>query len=713
MEPNNARWKSLEAIAAAASAMVRPAEDLTVSEWAEKYRYINNPGSYVGYWNNKVAPYLIEPMDTMASTDHTAVVLAGPARSGKSDIWFNWHGHTAQCDPKDMTIFTMSNFWGKDWSQSDLEKVYRAKPPKTKRSVFERMLMPGKQNRTTYRVRFMSGMRLRVSWPAITEMSGKTIPYVALNDYDHMEQDVAKMGNPFDLGKKRTANYGMFGMTFAESTPGFPVTEPNFIANTNHEAPPVEDGILKIYNRGDRRRWYWRCPDPDCRESFEPDFDLFDYDMDAGTPAQIAKTVVMVCPCCGYRITQDMRDQIHAAYPEECRWIKDGQHWNADGTVTGEAEENEIASFWLKGPAAFMQNWAEMVTKFLNAMREYDSTGTITGLKSTMELDQGKPFVPPRNEMARLPEELKGRAEDWGSMQEAPTVPPWVRFLIATVDVQTRSFVVQVTGVGPGNDITLVDAFKITKSNRIDENDRRKEHAIIDPGGYLEDWDLLIDEVIERSYPLADNSGRFMTIKATGCDSGGRAGVTPNAYNFWRRLKNDDEGRGHHRRFHLIKGEPSKTAPRRQRRYPDSNRRDRNSGARGDVPVEFLNSNLMKDQVFGILGREVPGGGMMRFPHWAPNWVYKQLTAEERTDKGWENKSQRRNETFDLTYYAIGLGLMQEIRLEHLTWDDESRLPAWARPWDENPMIVTKETKNPFVETKQPLDISKIASEMA
>jgi hypothetical protein len=43
-----------------------------------------------------------------------------------------------------------------------------------------------------------------------------------------------------------------------------------------------------------------------------------------------------------------------------------------------------------------------------------------------------------------------------------------------------------------------------------------------------------------------------MAIKITGCDSGGLDGVTPNAIKFWLALQRDEEGRGHHRRFHLL-----------------------------------------------------------------------------------------------------------------------------------------------------------------
>ena len=137
-------------------------------------------------------------------------------------------------------------------------------------------------------------------------------------------------------------------------------------------------------------------------------------------------------------------------------------------------------------------------------------------------------------------------------------------------------------------------------------------------------------------------------IRLTGCDSGGREGVTFHAYDYWRGLR--AAGEMLHRRFALVKGDGSKSAPRAQVTWPDSSRRDRMAAARGDVPVVRFNSDLLKDQVAAMLGRrvseEVEGGGMIRYPHWTPDWFYTQMTNETRGPKGWENNARRRNESW-------------------------------------------------------------------
>lgn len=709
------RWFSIESMLLDAAAMIRPSARMTVSEWAEKNRWIDVPGAYTGKWHNSSTPYLIEPMNCLSSLDHTAVVLAGPARSGKSDIVFNWIGYSLECDPVDMRVYLQTKIWAEEWSNGDLERAMMAHAP-GKKSPFEKHKLPGKHSNTVLRKRFISGMRLNLSWPAITELSGKTVGRVALNDYDHMEQNVAGMGPPFPMAKKRTTTFRQFGMTYVESTPAFEVTDTNWIANTLHQAPPVAAGILTIYNTGDRRRWYWRCQNPECRESFEPSFDLFAYDMGAGTNARIAETVTLNCPCCGFKHTEDMRASIHARYPDECRWLKDGETWDRNGVVHGEGERNETASFWLKGPAAFMQSWKGMVLEYLNAMREFEDTGNEGPLKLNFELSRGEPYERPKNQLARLPEVLKGRCEDWGGGHDydsrEATVPEWVRLLVATIDVQARSFVVQITGVGEFGELTLIDCFKIRTSNRIDENDLRKPLLPIDPAGYPEDWDLIVTEVIERTYPLADDSGRRMAIKITACDSGGKEGVTANAYDFWRRLRDDKQGRNHHRRFHLVKGEPSKSAPRRHTSYPDSRQKGSNSIARGDVPVQMFNSNILKDQANAILMRDEPGGARLRFPAWTPKFIFKQLCAEERTPKGWTAPNGVRNEAWDELCYTIGICLHPDIRLEHIAWTEPEKVPAWAKPWDQNSMVFKAVEESPVVQTaSEEVDLTKLASQ--
>ena len=689
----------LEQVIGSVASAIRPPEKLTISQWTEKYRYLNNPGSFVGNYNFDKTPYMREPVDTLSSLDFTGMVFAGPARGGKSDAFFSWMGYSAHNDPADMIFYAMTQSRASEWAQRDFAKNLRAKKSGEAQSLLQRLIRPGKVN--IFDKHFISGMQLMVRWPSITELSGKTVPRVWLEDYDRIPSvdDIEKQGNAFDLARKRTTTYKRFGMTAAEASPGFEVTEANWIASSPHEAPPTQ-GILSVYNRGDRRRWYWRCPD--CDAVFEPTFELLTWP-EAGDNFERASKAELVCPHCGVAHPHSRKFEMNRTG----RWLREGETWEKDGTITGTPRRSDIASFWMQGPAAGFQTWEGLVLAYLNAMDEFRKTGAIGSLKKTMNTDQGVPFVAPRDKMARLPETLKSRAEDWGGGTDydsrLPTVPEWVRFLVATIDVQLRAFVVQITGVGEDGEMTVIDAFRIQYSKRHDESHPQRPLLPIDPAAHAEDWDAIVEEVIEKTYPLADGSGRRMAVKITGCDSGGRDGVTPNAIKFWLSLQRDAEGRGHHRRFHLVKGDKVKDGMwERQTSFYEGNSNSRMAFFSGRVPFQRLNSNALKDRLSGILMRDEPGGARMRYPMWLPNWFYKQMCAEERiAGKGWDApKGDRRNESWDLSYYCLALCAHPDINLYKIEWDKPEKLPSWARPWDQNALVIKPEEKNPMVQKK-------------
>lgn len=682
-------FDTLEEMIVATAEAVRPSERITVSEAAERYHIVKNPGQHVGPFSMALTPYLREPQDVLTSLDFTAMVFAGPARTGKSAMAINWLASTAITDPADMMVVHMAQHTARDWSQADLAKAVRNSPE------LRRRMTPGRQNDNTFDKHFLSGMRLLITWPTINNLSGKTIPRQWLMDLDRMPQNVDGEGNPFDLTRKRGDTFGRYAMTAAEASPGFDVTDSKWIAQSPHEAPPTGDektggGILQLYNRGDRRRWFWRCPQ--CRESFEPRFKLLQWP-DSKDFMDAAEQTVLVCPHDGFPMTPDMQSELNLGG----RWLKEGQSWLPDDSIVGTARRSDIASFWMFGPAAGFTDWKKLVYRHLVASDAYERTGDEGPLRVTTNVDQGEAYVPKVLEAGRLPDELKRRAQDWGGSADNPVVPVEAGggFLVAAVDVQAGgkpSFVVHVYLVSDG-DIWHVDMFKIRKSKRKDSDD---DACLVDPAAYPEDWDLLVEQVLDRSYPLSDGSGRKMHIKIVGCDSGGADGVTANAYNFWRRLRSIGH---HHKRFHLLKGAPSKTetAPLRLT-YPNAQQKDKLSIARGDVPVFLVNSNIVKDQASNMLGRE-DARGAVRFPEWAEDWLYSQLTTEIRTAKGWENPSRRRNEAFDLLSYCIAMLSHSDIKA-HLPgfWE---KPPPWAGPWDTNMFVTSSDGFAPFTEPQK------------
>lgn len=695
-QPLTTSFERLEDITLSMLDILRPPERLTVSQTAAKYRYINNQGSYVGPWKNTTAPYMVEPMDVLGSREQDGCVFVGPAQSGKTDaLIINWAAHTIKSDPMDMIIYSPTHAASRDFSMRRMDRLNRHSPE------IGGLLQMRRDADNKFDKHYTTGTMLTLSHPSQTELAGKPVPRVALTDYDRMPEDVDGDGSPYDLAAKRTTTFNSFAMALAESSPSKPVEDLKWIARTPHEAPPAK-GIFALYNRGDRRRWYWPCPH--CGVYFEGDFSLLDWDRSKGTDIEQAETVWMRCPNNACMIVPGERFDMQLWG----MWLKDGEGIDkVTGMRFGKGMRTLIASFWLKGVAAAFTTWQKLVSTFIAADREFEMTGSEEALKKFFNNDLAEPYIPKGAENERLPEHLKARAEPGPEKH----VPEGVRFLIGTVDVQKNMFIVQVHGIAPGKpyDMVLVDRFSIVKSERVDDDGER---LWVKPSAYLEDWDLLIDQVMDKLYPLADGSGRNMAIKMTVCDSGGYAkdkseGVTMQAYEFYRKLRRSNL----HGRFHLVKGDSKPGQARVRITYPDAQVRDKLVAARGDVPVMLLNSNVLKDGLSGRLECITPGKGQYRFPDWLPDWWFVEMCSERRTPKGWENPSHSRNEAWDLSYYCMGVCASNLLRIEHIDWANP---PRWAGEWDVNDMISEPNQLKRFaIEPESDYDFAELAAKLA
>jgi phage terminase large subunit GpA-like protein len=329
------------------------------------------------------------------------------------------------------------------------------------------------------------------------------------------------------------------------------------------------------------------------------------------------------------------------------------------------------------GCAAAFQTWQSLVLEYLRGVDEYEATGSEAKLKATTNTDQGLPYLPKSRANARTADELTARAESWPRGE----VPEGVRWLQMVADVQKTSFVVQVFGHGLDRERWLIDRYSIQISDRITHTGERDT---LDPAGYIEDWQKLT-EATKKTYPLSDGSGRRMGIQFVGCDSGGyskkktegeNTGVTSRAYTWWRGLRKS----GMFRRVRLLKGGSTQAGPSIKETKPEAtNKRDRHSGARGDVPVLILNTDQLKDAMSADLQRSDPGPGYVHLPEWLEDNVFEEFVSEARGPKGWDKLSQQtRNEAWDLLVYDHALALFfGGDRIKN------GKEPAWARPWNE------------------------------
>lgn len=648
---------SCSRILQSAAEILRPPRRVPVAEAAAKYMIIHRPGGYSGPWSAAQTPYMIEPMNRLADRSVEAVIFVGPARTGKTAALINgWLTYAVICDPGDMLVIHMTADTARDFSRDEVTRLHRHSPEVRKR------LSPFAKDDNVYDKVYRHGMLLKLGWPAISQLSGKTLRYVALTDYDRFPANIDGEGDAFTLARKRTQTFLSSGRVLVESSPGYVLSDPKWQPTSPHEGPPCA-GIFSLYNQGDRRRWYWPCTE--CGEYFtaQPSPDAF---------TAVDGAAHLICTHCGTALDRKTKPLLNARGV----WLADGQTVDRDGVITGDPPHSTIASYWLTGPAAAFQNWDSLLQKHQAATAEMEHTGSEEALQAVVTGDYGTAYRPRNLHVQRDSVAIAARAES----VEKRTIPAGVRFLTAAVDVQKDRFVVQVMGWGIGGERWLIDRYNLRWSRRLGGNG---EPEPIDPARQLGDWALLIDQVACKPYPFADEPEKGLAPLAVAVDSGGKAGVTERAYAFWKQAR----GLGYGGRIMLIKGDSRNTGPRIRRVFPDSTgRTDRKANAAGEVPVWLLNTLILKDSLASDLERTEPGPGYIHFPDWLGSWFYDELAAETRTAKGWENLHKDHNEAFDLCAYNHAVWLM--LRAENINWD---RPPAWATPDRSAVTIAAKE----------------------
>lgn len=655
----------------------RPPNRISVADGAARTLNIVQPGGYTGPWSARETPYMVEPMNTLASRQHEAVCFVGPSRSGKTMALLDgWFAHVTAHDPGDMLIIQMTQDKARDYSKTRIDRAIRHSP------VLTALKSSSGHDDNTHDKMFRHGMWLKIGWPSASQLASSDYRYVALTDYDRMPDDADGEGSPYVLAKKRTTTFLSRGMTMVESSPGRPITDPNWRPATPHEGPPCA-GIVGIYNMGDRRRRYWPCPH--CGEYFhvKPGLDLFaslpeEKDLlaivrSADIEQLASEHAVIFCPHCGAGITHDSKNRMmHAGH-----WLRDGQEISRSGLKSEGGIKSSIASFWLSGIEAAYQSWKSLLVGYLHGLREYAMTGDEQTLISKINTDHAMPYLP----MSMRHEAKRGDLEELAEPFERFIVPREARFVTMAVDVQggqASRFVVQVHAHGKSHEQWLIDRFDITLSDRPGAEEGGKSR--VDPARYVEDWNALT-LLLDKTYRTAIE-GQELRVKAIIVDTGGEGdeedSVTWNSYSWWRSLPPDIKARAV-----LYKGGSAKGAP-----VIKLTRVGGRNGKRNDVPLLVCNPNLLKEMIFNGARRQDNGPNKLHFPTWLGASFWDEMRAEVRQPNGTYRKIRKRNEAVDLC--VMNRALAMHLGVDGINWDHP---PPWARPLMENSERMTRDDR--------------------
>jgi phage terminase large subunit GpA-like protein len=592
--PPVASFRRAGSILAHAARLLRPKSPITVSEWAVKH---------TGY-DVDVLPWQTEPMDALGAGGD--VDLMGPAQAGKSEIGLAWWGWTIDHSPADFLICQPDKAMMQDFV------IRRQEPMVNKTQVLKDALLDKAGADNIFMKRF-GGMISSHIWPVAAQFRARPVPRGWLDDYDQIPEDIEGQGSAHGLMASRQTWFEGRSGTFTSSSPAAG-------AGMVKEGGGIEARVVG----GTNERLAPECPH--CGERFVIQFDkhlTFDR---MGTPEDAAKSAHVVCPSNGCILMPADRLKLLAS----CKALPQ----------RGFIPENPAAkrrSFAIDG-LMNIRSWGELAKQWREAEIAWETRQDESELRAFWNTKGGK------NYRSRLAGEKKVETEDLVRRIEPGwklgTVPPGVKVLVSSVDVQGNRFEVLTTGFGDGLESWLVDRYEI---HVLDDG-----QTLVDPASCPEHWAIITSKVVQRRYPMADDPSVTMPVLTVAVDTHGEKGTTQNAYAWWRSavalgIKKD--------RITLVRGGRNTQTFAVSGSWGDAKKDGTGPNKRTGIRLWNVNTGALKAMWDARLRRTVPGPGFVHVPTGFETRWLDELTAEELRGGKWI-KLRPRNETLDLVVYA-------------------------------------------------------------
>ncbi|EKD2570988.1 phage terminase large subunit family protein [Escherichia coli] len=104
-----------------------PPRRMPISEAVKKFMRVPKGAGNSVPWDPELTPYIIEPMNCLASREYDAVIFVGPARTGKTiGLIDGWIVYTIVCDPSDMLVVQMTEDKAREHSKKRLDRTFRS-----------------------------------------------------------------------------------------------------------------------------------------------------------------------------------------------------------------------------------------------------------------------------------------------------------------------------------------------------------------------------------------------------------------------------------------------------------------------------------------------------------------------------------------------------------------------------------------------------------
>lgn len=399
---NSGNVQRLNAVVAKVMAGMKPPENLTVTEWAEKRRRLSTESSAEpGPWRTTRTPYLREPMNAFTDPRVRRIVMVAASQVGKSELENNIIGYIIDEDPGSILYIHPTTIDAKEYSKLRIAPMIRDCPTLRRKVAAPKSRDSGN---TVLQKTYPGGILTMCGSTEAHALASKPIRYVLGDERDRWAPSAGNEGDPWGLAMARQTTF--YNAKAVEvSTP----TVKNVSA------------IADSYAEGTMERWKSKCPH--CGEYHEIQWKDIRYEYETKEVNQKktykVKSIMYVCPGC-------------AAVSDEVTMKRQPAQWEADNP---DAYAQGVRSFWLNAFVSQWASWESIILKFLNAV----------GNSRKLQVVYNTCFGELWEDRGELEDEdsLMARREEYSA-----ELPDGVLVLTAGVDTQDNRMEYEVVGHG-------------------------------------------------------------------------------------------------------------------------------------------------------------------------------------------------------------------------------------------------------------------------
>lgn len=182
-----------------------PPPTLTVSEWADLYRYLSpETSAYPGKWQTGRAEYLRGIMEAISDPYVEEVIIMSSAQVGKTSVIENALGYYIDNDPGPILAIFPKDAKAKEFSQERLAPMLRDTPVLRGKINMDRSR---DSSNTIMEKDFPGGHLSMAGANSPANLASRPIRFLFCDEVDRFAESAGSEGDPIDLAKKRTKTF--------------------------------------------------------------------------------------------------------------------------------------------------------------------------------------------------------------------------------------------------------------------------------------------------------------------------------------------------------------------------------------------------------------------------------------------------------------------------------------------------------------------------